>query len=148
MIDYYKLFIVAANTPGIVCPMDKWIALVKANMKARKVTQNQLAARMGMSQGGIGHWLGKRRVPSLADMNRVLEELGLGYLEAALVIREKGHAQADDKVAPVVQYNPYFRYPVKDWKQPCQVHEQRLAYGPARFQAVTTTPTARRSGSR
>jgi len=134
LIDYYKLFIVAVNPPGIVCPMDKWIALVKANMKARKVTQNQLAARLGMSQGGIGHWLGKRRVPSLADMNRVLEELGLGYLEAALVIRERGDGPADD-TASAVQYNPYFRYPVSDWKQPCRVHEARPAYGPGRFEA-------------
>ena len=69
--------------------MDNWIALVKANMKDRKVTQDQLAERLGMSQGGVGHWLNKRRVPSLADMNRVLAELGLGYLEVALQIREK-----------------------------------------------------------
>ncbi|NMX64519.1 Cro/Cl family transcriptional regulator [Pseudomonas sp. WS 5059] len=114
--------------------MDKWIALVKANMKARQVTQNQLATRLGMSQGGVAHWLGKRRVPSLDDMNRVLEELGLGYLEAALVIREKGEAPADE-AAPAVQYNPYFRYPVRDWKQPGRVHESRPAYGPARFEA-------------
>ena len=60
--------------------MDKWIALVRANMKDRKVTQDELAERLGMSQGGVGHWLNKRRVPSLADMNRVLEALGLGYL--------------------------------------------------------------------
>lgn len=135
MIDYYKLFIVALNSSGIVWPMDKWIALVKANMKARKVTQHQLAARLGMSQGGIGHWLGKRRVPSLADMNRVLEELGLGYLETVLVIREKSDAPANDDAAPVTQYNPYFRYPVTDWKHPCQVHEQRPAYGATRFEA-------------
>jgi transcriptional regulator with XRE-family HTH domain len=135
LIDYYKLFIVALNSSGIVWPMDKWIALVKANMKARKVTQHQLAARLGMSQGGIGHWLGKRRVPSLADMNRVLEELGLGYLETVLVIREKSDAPANDDAASVTQYNPYFRYPVTDWKHPCQVHEQRPAYGATRFEA-------------
>lgn len=128
--------------------MDKWIALVKANMKARKVTQNQLAARMGMSQGGIGHWLGKRRVPSLADMNRVLEELGLGYLRAALVIREKGHAPADDKVAPVVQYNPYFRYPVKTGNSPARSTNSVWPTDPRDFRQATTTPTARRSGSR
>ncbi|MGH8405291.1 MAG: helix-turn-helix domain-containing protein, partial [Pseudomonas sp.] len=66
--------------------MDKWIALVKANMKDRKVTQDQLASRLGMSQGGVGHWLNKRRVPSLADMNRVMQELGLDGLEVALVV--------------------------------------------------------------
>ncbi len=115
--------------------MDKWIALVKANMKDRKVTQDQLAARLGMSQGGVGHWLSKRRIPSLADMNRVLEELGLGYLEMVLVIREKDAATADDETVPVAQYNPYFRYPVSDWKHPVQVHEPRPAYGAARFEA-------------
>jgi len=34
--------------------MDKWIALVRANMKDRKVTQDELAERLGMSQGGVG----------------------------------------------------------------------------------------------
>ncbi|TLG87344.1 helix-turn-helix transcriptional regulator, partial [Pseudomonas edaphica] len=92
--------------------MDNWIALVKANMKDRKVTQDELAERLGMSQGGVGHWLNKRRVPSLADMNRVLDELGLGYLEVALEIREK----ADPTPALEKHYNPYFRYPVSDWK--------------------------------
>ncbi|MBP5098169.1 Cro/Cl family transcriptional regulator, partial [Pseudomonas protegens] len=28
--------------------MDKWIELVKANMKGRKVTQEKLAERLGM----------------------------------------------------------------------------------------------------
>ena len=52
--------------------MDNWIALVKANMKDRKVTQGELAERLGMTQGGVGHWLNKRRAPSLEDMNRLL----------------------------------------------------------------------------
>lgn len=110
--------------------MDNWIALVKANMKDRKVTQVQLAERLGMSQGGVGHWLTKRRVPSLADMNRVLEELGLGYLEAALEIREK----ADEAALAEPHYNPYFRYPVSDWKNVCEVREERPAYGNPRFE--------------
>jgi len=29
--------------------MDNWIAVVKANMKDRKVTQDELARRLGMS---------------------------------------------------------------------------------------------------
>ena len=104
--------------------MDNWIALVKANMKDRKVTQDELAQRLGMSQGGIGHWLNKRRVPSLADMNRVLAELGLGYLEVALEIRERA-AQVPEREA---HYNPYFRYPVSDWKQACELREERAPY--------------------
>lgn len=110
--------------------MDKWIALVRANMKDRKVTQDELAERLGMSQGGVGHWLNKRRVPSLADMNRVLEELGLGDLEVALDIRQK----TDALPAGLQHYNPYFRYPVSDWKGVCELREERPAYGAARFE--------------
>lgn len=110
--------------------MDKWIALVRANMKDRKVTQDELAERLGMSQGGVGHWLNKRRVPSLADMNRVLEALGLGSLEVALDIRRKVDALP---VGPP-HYNPYFRYPVSDWKGVCELREERPAYGAARFE--------------
>ena len=111
--------------------MDKWIALVKANMKDRKVTQGELAERLGMTQGGVGHWLNKRRVPSLEDMNRVLRELGLGYLEVALEIRERN---AEDE--PVVQnhYSPYFRYPVSDWKGLCEIREEPARYSAARFE--------------
>ncbi|QQZ40133.1 helix-turn-helix domain-containing protein [Pseudomonas sp. SK3(2021)] len=108
--------------------MDKWIELVKSNMKDRKVTQEKLAERLGMSQGGIGHWLSKRRQPKIEDMNRVLEEIGLGFLEVALVIREK--PQVDDEgqlllegPSLVQKYNPYFRYPVSDWRGVGEVRE-------------------------
>ncbi|QJI29710.1 helix-turn-helix domain-containing protein [Pseudomonas sp. ADAK18] len=114
--------------------MDKWIALVKANMKDRKITQDQLAERLGMSQGGIGHWLNKRREPSIADMNRVMEELGLGGLEVALVVRPKSAEMAEDELPLTEQYNPYFRYPVSDWKGVCEVREERTPYGATRFE--------------
>ena len=110
--------------------MDNWIALVKANMKDRKVTQDQLAERLGMSQGGVGHWLNKRRVPSLADMNRVLAELGLGYLEVALQIREK----TAEALSAQHHYNPYFRYPVNDWTGMCEIREEHGVYATARFE--------------
>ena len=111
--------------------MDKWIALVKANMKDRKVTQGELAERLGMSQGGVGHWLNKRRAPSLEDMNRVLGELGLGDLEVALEIRERSH---EGERAVQKHYNPYFRYPVNDWKGVCEVREARPTYNAQRFE--------------
>ena len=68
--------------------MDKWIELVKAKMSELKVTQEVLADRLGMSQGGVGHWLNKRRSPSIEDMNRVLRALGMDFLEVAMVVRE------------------------------------------------------------
>ena len=95
--------------------MDKWIELVKAKMSELKITQEILAERLGMSQGGIGHWLNKRREPGIEDMNRVLRALGLEFLEVALVIREP-QASTDDEIPLTQKYNPYFRYPVSDWR--------------------------------
>ena len=102
--------------------MDKWIELVKAKMSELKITQEILADRLGMSQGGIGHWLTKRRQPGIDDMNRVLQALGLDFLEVTLVIREPGQEQ-DDEVCLTQKYNPYFRYPVSDWRTLSEVRE-------------------------
>jgi SOS-response transcriptional repressor LexA len=111
--------------------MDKWIALVKAKMSELKITQEILADRLGMSQGGIGHWLTKRRQPGIDDMNRVLRALGLDFLEVALVIREPGQEQ-DDELCLTQKYNPYFRYPVSDWRDTVQVRDGERA--PYRFE--------------
>ena len=111
--------------------MDKWIALVKAKMSELKITQEILADRLGMSQGGIGHWLTKRRQPGIDDMNRVLQALGLDFLEVTLVIREPGQEQ-DDEVCLTQKYNPYFRYPVSDWRDTVRVRDGERA--PYRFE--------------
>jgi SOS-response transcriptional repressor LexA len=112
--------------------MDKWIELVKAKMSDLKVTQEVLADRLGMSQGGVGHWLNKRRQPSIQDMNRVLRALGMDFLEVAMVIRE---VLQDDEPCLAHKYNPYFRYPVSDWREPMQVRDGELAvYGKPRFE--------------
>lgn len=114
--------------------MDKWIELVKAKMGELKVTQEILAERLGMSQGGVGHWLNKRRQPSIEDMNRVLRALGMDFLEVAMVIREPLIGQ-DDEISLTQKYNPYFRYPVSDWRAPNEVRDGELsAYGKPRFE--------------
>jgi len=91
-------------------------------MSELKVTQEILAERLGMSQGGVGHWLNKRRQPGLDDMNRVLQALGLEFLEVALVIREPADSQ-DDGICLTHKYNPYFRYPVSDWRETAEVRD-------------------------
>ncbi|MBC3778162.1 XRE family transcriptional regulator [Pseudomonas sp. SWRI99] len=110
--------------------MDKWIELVKAKMSELKITQTELGERVGMSQGGIGHWLNKRREPGITQMNRVLQALGMEFLEVELVIREPQLTPADEM--PLAQkYNPYFRYPVSDWRTPCEAREsEQTAYAP------------------
>ncbi|MFL1524842.1 LexA family protein [Pseudomonas sp. O230] len=114
--------------------MDKWIELVKAKMSELKVTQEILADRLGMSQGGVGHWLNKRRQPGIDDMNRVLHALGMEFLEVALVIREPDTAKEESQDL-VRKYNPYFRYPVSDWRESCEVRDgEPTVYDKARFE--------------
>ena len=114
--------------------MDKWIELVKAKMSELKITQEILAERLGMSQGGIGHWLNKRREPGIEDMNRVLRALGLEFLEVALVIREP-QASAEDEIPLSHKYNPYFRYPISDWRESVQVRDGEVpVYGKERYE--------------
>jgi hypothetical protein len=87
-----------------------------------------------MSQGGIGHWLNKRREPGIEDMNRVLRALGLEFLEVALVIREP-QASTDDEIPLTQKYNPYFRYPVSDWREPAEVRDGEVpVYGKGHFE--------------
>ncbi|MDR9751314.1 XRE family transcriptional regulator [Pseudomonas sp. SZMC_28357] len=117
--------------------MDKWIELVKAKMSELKVTQVILGERVGVSQGGIGHWLNKRREPSIEDMNRVLDALGLGFLEVALVIREPETGKDGDQAVEMTlaqKYNPYFRYPVSDWRGVGEVQDEPAEYGQRRFE--------------
>ena len=63
--------IVAPNSIRIVRQMDKWIALVRLKLRELRLTQEKLAERVGASQGGVGHWLNKRREPDLETMNKV-----------------------------------------------------------------------------
>ncbi|SEC88079.1 SOS-response transcriptional repressor LexA (RecA-mediated autopeptidase) [Pseudomonas taetrolens] len=124
--------IVAPNSIRIVRQMDKWIALVRTKLRELKLTQEKLAERVGASQGGVGHWLNKRRQPDLPTMNAVLHALGLEHLEVALVIRER--SGANEEAGPdeyTYDITSAFRYPVSDWVSAGQVNEKAQAgYAP------------------
>ncbi len=96
--------------------MDKWIALVRAKLRELDLTQEKLGERVGVSQGGVGHWLNKRRQPDLETMNKVFLALGLGHLEIALVIRDRSVAvQAPaERDGQLYDTTSAFRYPVSD----------------------------------
>lgn len=64
--------------------MKKWNEAVKARMSELHITQEQLAERIGVTQGGLGHWLNGRREPSLDTINRILGELGIPPLVVTL----------------------------------------------------------------
>lgn len=57
--------------------MKKWYELAKARMKERKITQDDVADEMGVTQGAVAHWLGGRREPSLDVIEHLLKFLGL-----------------------------------------------------------------------
>jgi len=67
------------------------------------ITQEQMAERLGVTQGAVGHWLTGRREPKLIDINRLLGAVGLPPL-----------AVADEmyNVQSAPQPERYYRYPV------------------------------------
>lgn len=69
--------VVSINTACTISSMDEWIKAIRAELARQNITQDQLAERLGYTQGAVGHWLNGRREPKLADINRMLNELGL-----------------------------------------------------------------------
>ncbi len=104
--------------------MDKWIALVRDRIEELDISQEQLAERVGVSQGSVGHWLCKRRQPKVDSMNRVFVELGMPHYQVSMQLRvlgqvgeENGRYAIDDEDDDVdlMQYIVCFRYPVRGW---------------------------------
>jgi SOS-response transcriptional repressor LexA len=107
--------------------MNKWIELVKDVMREQNVTQAQLAERVGVSQGAVGHWLRGRSTPDVGQMNSVLRELGMANLEVAQILRT-AEQRADyeahvDDLSRASEYDrdvlhqsvSYFCYPRLTW---------------------------------
>ncbi|CED71571.1 putative phage repressor protein CI [Aliivibrio wodanis] len=57
-----------------------WTEMVKARLKELSVTQEALAEKIGVTPGGLGHWLNGRRDPSLEIIAKILKELRLDKL--------------------------------------------------------------------
>lgn len=55
-----------------------WRDKAKLAMRVQDITQEKMAEHLGVSQGGIGHWLNGRREPSLD----VLEQISIPCLLA------------------------------------------------------------------
>lgn len=54
-----------------------WTDLVKSRIKELKITQEKLAEMVGVTPGGMGHWLNKRREPSLDQIASILKAVNL-----------------------------------------------------------------------
>lgn len=68
------------NTGRTIAGMKKWQDVVKSALAAQGISQEQMAERLGVTQGAIGHWLKGIREPKLEMINRMLSELGLPEL--------------------------------------------------------------------
>lgn len=77
-------------TGCIVPAMNDWNLLAKAKMKELKITQEGLAEKLGVTQGAVAHWLGGRREPDLATINKLLGELDLPQLQVGTLAENKG----------------------------------------------------------
>src|SRR3546814_12323276 len=65
----------------------------------------------------------------------LLRELGLEFLEVAMVIREPD-TSTEEGMALAQKYNPYFRYPVSDWSEVGEIREGDLAsYSQTRYRS-------------
>lgn len=103
--------------------MDNWTDLVKARMRELKITQENLAERIGVTQGAVGHWLRGGREPKLRVLNQILVEVGFPPLRMVYPhqLREDSAAYGESAFPGAVtgadgqRYELYFRYPVLSW---------------------------------
>ena len=78
----------------------QWNDLVKARLKELDITQEQLSERLGITQGAVGHWLNKRREPSLEQISQILSVLKLD----TLALHSDGTLEyPDDSIANVTK---------------------------------------------
>ena len=61
----------------------KWYDRAKARMEELEITQQKLADKLGMTRGGVGHYLSGRREPSLDDLIIIAKELRMTLDELA-----------------------------------------------------------------
>ncbi len=102
----------------------QWNDLVKARLKELDITQEQLSERLGITQGAIGHWLNKRREPSLEQISQILSVLKLD----TLALHSDGTLEyPDDSIANVTKLDiqPSYQksFPVLSSVQAGQWHE-------------------------
>ncbi len=89
--------------------MESWNSFLRRYKREHNLSQLKLAERLGMTQGGVGHWLRGTRRPTLETINEKLEKLGLVFLEAQVMVVERD-------IGPEVPGRyASFRFPVLSW---------------------------------
>jgi SOS-response transcriptional repressor LexA len=101
-----------------------WTDLVKARIKELKITQETLAEMAGVTPGGMGHWLNKRREPTLEQIATILNAVDLDKL----ILHSDGSLEYPDHVISNVskidiQPNYQQSFPILSSVQAGQWHE-------------------------
>lgn len=84
-----------------------WNELAKTRLSTLGMTQADLAEKMGVTQGAMGHWLNGRRSPSLSEVGAIFEILGI--TNAALNPDGTFSVSEDLSIPPV---KPQYEYPL------------------------------------
>lgn len=121
----YSLSIAHNNTPCIILGMSEWYEVVKKIMEAQDISQEQMAERLGVTQGAVGHWLNGKREPKLEMINKLLAVLGVPGL--AIIVPETPEIPPPSTVAPP---DRLYRYPVISWVSAGEWAEATEPYEP------------------
>ncbi|MET3054298.1 MULTISPECIES: LexA family transcriptional regulator [Pseudomonas] len=89
-------------------------------MRDLKITQENLAERIGVTQGAVGHWLRGGRQPKLRVLNQILVELGFAPLQIVYPhqLKESSGVYDTSSFPAAVtgadghRHELYFRYPI------------------------------------
>lgn len=98
----------------IMSMKQRWQDLAKSRMKEVGMTQEQLAEALGMTQGGLGHWLNGRREPNLEVIAKIFKILQM----PGFVVDADGavsDARADHNVSFHAMNESKGSYPVISW---------------------------------
>lgn len=95
--------------------MENWIAFLTRYKDEHGLSQDDVAERLGMTQGGVGHWLRGTRRPTVPTINKALVKLGLVHLEAQVLVVGKGMVGETSAPYESDSYVSY-RFPVLSWK--------------------------------
>lgn len=92
----------------------RWQDLAKARMKEIGMTQEQLAEALGVTQGGLGHWLNGRREARLEVIAKIFNILNM----PGFVVNADGSIsdnKADHNVHFRGKHEPKGSFPVISW---------------------------------
>lgn len=109
-----------------------WTDLVKSRIKETGITQEKLAEMVEVTPGGMGHWLNKRREPSLSQIAKILKAVDLD----SLTLHSDGNVEyTGDTISNVSTLDIQPRYqktfPVLSsvqagaWTEACEPYEVR-----------------------